>query len=294
MTISEYNPEACRILDRIAALLRELVRNGLRILHADNWEKAGIPTVLDYAGFVDLFDIIVTTPELLSSFIQMGLDEQVLRMRFLDLETIRNRIAYSRPVSSAEANSLAAFEDRLQAVSRAAAGASNAGAPSDAPAPPRASPVADHPVAATPRVPAAPQTAPKAPSPAPPSQPVRPQGPPAVSLPEFEAALSRFEDGPVLAALYHEITELADKMWNGALAPPGSRLWERVRESRWYAERFSKLGLKVVSDFYGLAEGVCEMGGRGAGKVEVQGYLRDHGFAQLLLALRDFFSRIIK
>ena len=329
MTMLERNPEACRLIDRITLLLREFVRQGLRVTHGEKWEDAGIPdelrgflvqrrsreqsinwslppslSVLDYAGFVDLFDIIVADPPLLAAFVPMGLDQQLLRMRFLEFETLRNRIAYSRPVSDAEIASLAAFEARLasvvSAISEAGSVVTGAFEPKPeqtAPAPPPPAPVS----AAAPRieaaVPAKPAstgpgaakggTAERAPS-------ARPPAPPALSSADLDAALTRADDAVVLSALYHEVTELADRMWNGAVSSAGCRVWEKVRESSWYSQKFSKLGLKVLSDFYGLHDSALELAGSGSNHQELQVYLREHNFAPLLMSLRDFFSKVSK
>jgi hypothetical protein len=104
----------------------------------------------------------------------------------------------------------------------------------------------------------------------------------------LEEALLAGRDNVVLAALYREITSLADGLWTQA-APALAVTWERVRESDWYNDRFAKLGLKSVSDFYGLVEEARERLLGGTSRNELQEFLKERNFAQVLLSLRELF-----
>jgi len=95
----------------------------------------------------------------------------------------------------------------------------------------------------------------------------------------------------VLTALYQEVTALADGLWNGSITSLQTRAWERVRESIWYNENFVKLGLRPISDFFGLFDAAVERTRAGASRNDLQDFLKDHNFVQVLLALKDLFRR---
>jgi hypothetical protein len=95
----------------------------------------------------------------------------------------------------------------------------------------------------------------------------------------------------VLTGLYHEVTAIAEKIWADA-ASAHTPVWESVRESTWYRDRFSVLRLRVVSDFYDLLRTVQERVAAGRTRGELHEFLRDHNFAQLLMDLREFFKQL--
>jgi hypothetical protein len=363
----ELNPEACRLLDRMSISMRGVIRHFLRARFAEAWEERGLPpellgfliqrraremsinwnlpassTVLDYAGFGDLFEILAAHAELMRAFVPLSLDENLLRLRFLELETLRNRVAYARPISEAEVGTLRGFDERLQKVAKSFEQLENATANAVTPGTvdhESVAPPVEQKPPATPLVPSPPpavsvqpepavsvevvlstampspeeiaaqarpifgasqplgvppEPAPASPAAPRPPEPRAPAGavPAAVSPSDLEIALARGTDDTILAALYYEVTGLADAMWSGSLATQSTRVWERVRESSWYSEGFSRLGLRVISDFYGLLGAAREIAGAQSDRKEVQDLLREHNFAQLLLGLRDFFSRV--
>ncbi len=374
----DTNLDACQLSSEILIRLRKVVRETLRGTFGKTWEENGIPAeirdyltqrqareasinwnlsdtvdVLDFAGYVNLYDIISANPNLLQRFLPLAPDAHVLRIRFLELDTILSRIAYARPISEADLGFLVSFEDRVKKTSGAAppappAQAAEAPSPTPArratdnqPSPPptrratdglpspgqplgvaapqaaakpdaaaghgavagrraaRAAPSAPQPepeaVETAPL--AAPEPAPAAPEPQPEPQPAVPQpvvAAPLVGLQEVAVALKKGDNKTVLTALYQEVTALADGLWNGSVASLQARTWENVRESQWYHDRFAKLGLKSISDFFGLFDAAKEKMLNGTSRAELQEFLKEHNFVQVLLALKDLFRQHMK
>ncbi len=331
----DANLDACRISSEILQRLRNVVRDELRAAHGDAWEKAGINgelhefltqrrareasinwnlsdscDLLDYAGFANLYEVIVAAPRLLERFLPLAPDANLLKIRFLELDTILNRVGYARPVSEADLGLLASFDDRTkrslgartqaEGTPRQLGGAEGAA--------PRAAP---EPASRAPHAPPAPASAATSPPPKEESQPPGSVAPkPSVPTPsasatpgapftevtvkDLEAALRRGDDKPVLTALYQEVTALADGLWNGSIATLQPRTWERVCESTWYHEKFVKLGLRPISDFFGLFDAALERMRAGASRNELQDFLKDHNFVQVLLALKELFRKHMK
>ena len=73
-----------------------------------------------------------------------------------------------------------------------------------------------------------------------------------------------------------------------------ARTWERAGESQWYQDRFGKLGLKPISDFFGLFDAAKERMGAGSSRNDLQEFLKDHSFVQVLLGLKDLFRTHMK
>ncbi len=338
----DTNLDACQLSSDLLLRLRKIVRDNLRATHGQNWEVAGIPAepreflaqrqareasinwnlsdsvdALDFAGYVNLYDIICAAPNLLQRFLPLAPDEHMLRIRFLELDTILNRIAYARPISEADLGFLVSFEERLKRAISApppAVEAEDALEPSRAkrsgPATAATSPVplvavaapqtpADQPKPVAAAVEPEPEPAP-APGPSPAADPAAPE---AVSSPatapvlgpqEIEAALKRGDSSTVLTAIYQEVTSLADGLWNGSVVAMQSRTWESVRESQWYRNHFVKLGLKPISDFFGLFDASKEKMQAGTSRNDLQEFLKEHNFVQVLLALKDLFRRHVK
>lgn len=109
-----------------------------------------------------------------------------------------------------------------------------------------------------------------------------------ISPSRLREALQSGDDVTVLAGLYGEVTAIADGLWSDNSCP-SPRLWELVRESPWYSENFTALRLKPVSDFYDLANSARERLLEGISRKQLQDFLKEHNFAQILLALRDLF-----
>jgi hypothetical protein len=337
MTKLDTNLDACQMSSEILLRLRKIMRETLRAIHGKEWEVTGIPPeirdyltqrqareasinwnlsdavdILDFAGFVNIYDIMEANPQLLQRLLPLAPDASVLRIRFLELDTIVNRIAFARPISESELGFLVTFEDRLKktvsgsqpAVEQvpAAAPTTPAKAPSTPTPPPRAvpppptppkAPVADTGPASHAKVaPQQPQAPPPPPLPAEPATPAAAAGP--IGPQDLDSAIKRNDNKVILTALYQEVTALADGLWNGSVASLQARTWEQVRESQWYHDRFTKLGLKPISDFFGLFDAAKEKVGAGTSRNDLQEFLKDHNFVQVLLALKDLFRQHMK
>jgi hypothetical protein len=107
---------------------------------------------------------------------------------------------------------------------------------------------------------------------------------------QLETALEEGEVRTILRALYQEVTNTAENIWSRDVLPNTS-VWNRVSTSTWYEESFSKLGLKAISDYYEIISKVDEKMRDGISKEDLQQYLKESNFAQILLALRDMFQR---
>jgi hypothetical protein len=276
--------------------------------------------------------VLSSNPTLREGFSRLVPEPQALRLRFLELDTVLNRIAYARPVSESDMELLLGFDERLRSLASdlpvngpssgpkveapqpskasrkpsaqraeppAAVPAAEPSEPAPAPAAP--APAAAKPAQAPPKA-REPEPAKERPAPAPPPPARTPgSGPmPVVAggessghgVPQgFEAALRRGDDATILAALYQEITGLAEKIWGDA-STARSPVWEAVRESSWYGNRFSTLRLRIVSDFYDLLRIVQEKVAAGSTRTELHELLKERNFAQVLMDLREFFRPI--
>ncbi len=141
MTKLDHNLDAYRLAAAALERLRALLRRHLEAAHSPNWERDGIPAsprdflmqrrdrenavkwnssagvdLLDFAGFVNLYEVLASHPRLLDGFSRLVPDPQALRMRFLELDTVLNRIAYARPVSESDVELLLGFDERLRAL----------------------------------------------------------------------------------------------------------------------------------------------------------------------------------
>jgi hypothetical protein len=338
------NLDAYRIVAECLHRVRQLLRDALRVEHGDSLDEESIPAelrgyltqrrareasinwhlmdscdLLDYAGFANIYDIIATNPGLMDRFASLAPDPNVLRIRFLELDTILNRIAYVRSVSDTEMGFLVSFDERLRRLpseSGQARGAARGGKEEAATTSPAAEP-AKLPASSLQDAsePASPPRS-KASEPPPGKEKEREKGkaiPPPVaaeSAPKEtgKAATGREKPAPapvngkdvqdalrdgnepnVLSALYHEITALADGLWSQA-APAAPKVWEQVRESTWYQEHFASLGLKPVSDFYALVDEARDRLLAGTSRSDIQEFLKERNFAQVLLSLRELFK----
>jgi len=323
MTKLDTNLDACQMSSEILLRLRKIMRESLRAIHGNEWEATGIPDeireyltqrqareasinwnlsdavdILDFGGFLNLYEIMAANPQLLQRFLPLAPDASVLRIRFLELDTILSRIAYARPISESELGFLVTFEDRLKKTASApppaieevpAAPPPRAGRTASAPTPPAAP--ASRGGAPAPQPKAAPQkpAAPPEPEPVPAPAAAGPVGPQ-----ELDNAIQRNDNKVILTALYQEVTALADGLWNGSVASLQARTWEQVRESQWYHDRFGKLGLRPISDFFGLFDTAKQKMGAGTSRNDLQEFLKEHSFVQVLLALKDLFRQHMK
>jgi hypothetical protein len=103
-------------------------------------------------------------------------------------------------------------------------------------------------------------------------------------------ALEDSDSKAILRELYREVTTLAESIWSSDV-PPGAMVWQQVRSSSWYEVNFSKLGLKPLSDFYDVFSSVESKLEDGVARDQLQDYLKEVNFAQILLAMRDMFQR---
>jgi hypothetical protein len=349
------NIDACRLSTDVLTRIRKVVRDSLHATYGASWEEAGIPAdirefllqrqareasinwnlsdscdALDFAGYLNLSDIIAATPGLLQRFLSLAPDANVVRTKFLELDTILNRIGYARPISEADLGLLATFDDRMKKIlagpapvledvasPRARRDRTSRPAPEPAPAPviefPEpavASPTGEIPVTAQaqPPAPTPPEPLPEVVAPEPTSAPL-PQATaapepahapspvaaaPQVGPEDLETAIKQGQSKMILTALYQEVTSLADGLWNGSVTTLQARAWEKVRESTWYREQFAKLGLKPISDFFGLFDSAREKSISGASRTQLQDFLKEHNFVQVLLALKELFRQHVR
>ncbi|MFH1177303.1 MAG: hypothetical protein V1750_07840 [Acidobacteriota bacterium] len=296
------NLEAYRLLVETLNTARAWLRDELRRGAGAEWEGSALPApthvrleqrrereagftwnadlaadLLAFAGFADMHEVIAANPLLLEACARLTPDPGMLRARFLELDTILERLAYARPVGEREIELLTQFGQRLPD----GAGPELDAAVEDAPplvlsaAPVPAVPAAVH------EPPALPEAA--LPRPQPPVQ-----QPPATPVFLLDSALARENDGEIMAALFLEVTAVAEAIWSEA-ETVHVPVWEQVRESRWYASRFTHLNLRPLSDFYEVIRSGAQRRAAGAPRVELHEYLKEHDFARLLLALREIF-----
>jgi len=326
MTNLRTNLDTYRVIAETLELLRSLTRTVLERDYGNAWEAQAIPEpmrsfleqrrdreatiqwrlpdshdLLDFAGFENLSEIILACEPLAQAFATVSRDCDLLRARFLELDAIQNRIAYVRPVSDIELEFVVSFSERLRrvAVPSVRSDAPRPAAAGRAPAAPPATPLQEAVEVSDPAEPAAAAgtgaTVGQAPSggtvtAAPASDAERTPVVPHVGTKELEKALSDGHDDQILAALYAEVTKVAEALWSetAALSTPA---WDRVREASWYEKSFSKLGLKPLSDFYDLHRQVGRRLADGASRTDVQEMLQERRFGEVLMALRELFRK---
>jgi hypothetical protein len=346
MPSSDLNLDAYRILSDNLSRVRHAVRTVLCEIHGPDWEEEVEPEdrrvflnqrrereinvnwrrsdhsdILDYGNFSDLCEFVSANPVLLKRFSVLARDPELLRLRFLELDTLFNRVAFARPISESELELLISFDDRLKRLDTEppARGAAKEAPPEARPAAqPEASAVrpspakTEAPAGPAPMEPAEPATekesatvaaaeeANEAPTHTSPRKVETPrrrnseQKPlPSVSMARLREALSEGEEQTILTAVYAEVTALADGLWSDS-SPPNPRVWEALRESDWYSQHFVDLGLRPVSDFYDLAGTARERMLEGTSRRELQEFLKERRFAQVLLSLRDLFRQRLK
>lgn len=310
----QTNTDSYRTVLEIYLQLRKVIRHMLADRDDSDWETAAIPDelrgylegrreresaiswrlsaaedLLDYAGFANLGEIIAADPALLRQFSSIASDSQVLRTRFLEIDTVCNRLAFGREVSERDLELLTMFHTRLRRLP--VNGDGDAAPAKKRKAPPRAT-SAEHET-----VPAAAAETTSSAAAAAGSQATKPSSSDSSAGPgkgegkptpqRLKAALESADENVVLAYLYHEVTMIAEKLWTDGRSPK-PWVWEQVRESPWYEGRFGALGLKSLSDFYSIVD---EVSGEERSREDVQTYLNERQFAQTLLSLRDMFRK---
>jgi hypothetical protein len=328
----ELNVETYRVIAETLLQLRATTRALLQSCYGDAWQERGMPEplrgfldqrrareaaiqwrllervdLLDFAGFENIAEVVSACPSLIAAFAPVSPDADLLRARFVELDSIQARVAFARPVTESEMEFVVSFSERLRRVPIEVARNAD-----DEPVGPDVRPsVAGRERAAEPvRQPiAAPSPSPPASSPrvrasAPsPTAAVAPERsgtvkPTAstvaktISATELAHALDAGNTALVLTALYAEVTRLAELLWEEGIAGHASQ-WEIVRETRWYNESFSHLQLKALSDFYDLHRDVGERAANGGSRTEIQEMLQQRRFGEILLALRELFRRFL-
>ncbi len=332
----DFRLEAYRIISDNLTRIRAVLRDALRQLHGSgwegvvepvdrrtflaqrrerevsiNWRRATADDLLQYGNFSDLYEFVAADRRLFERFAAVAQEEEVLRLRFLEVDAIFNRVAYARPISDSEMELLINFEERLRRLGDGTTAeeigvevpvlpppeeaAAAAPSPPSAPpagrrsaAPPPAKAAATGPAAALSPPTPTPADAPAAPAAASAGPAAAPVPPAAISPSRLREALQAGDEGTVLAGLYGEVTSIADGLWTDTSCP-SPRLWEVVRESSWYSDNFTSLGLKPLSDFYDLANTARRRLLDGISRKQLQDFLKEHNFARILLALRDLF-----
>lgn len=253
-----------------------------------HWGIGESADLLDYAGFANLFDVIAAHEALVQRFSMLAADINLLRSRFLELDTVMNRVAFVRPVSDTELEFLAGFDDRLRRLLSTK--------PEREQSPARTPPPAPPPAPQTTSAPGTGVTSRRAASAgakddtAPRREAQKPASPLPTPRLDLEQILAAEDDTAILTALYQEITVVAEGLWSGG-TPPLPRVFERVRESEWYRAHFVPLGLKPLSDFYDVAKDAKDRLMSGVSRNQVQAFLEERNFAPLLMALRDLFRK---
>ncbi len=202
----------------------------------------------------------------------------MLRVRFLELDTIFQRVAYARPISEIEMELLAALAERLRKSFETEGKTS----------PPRPRPEQK---AAAPEALASgqPLTAPLDLRPAATKTGGQAPGSPAPSAKEtLLQALEAGDTKRIMAALYKEVVRAADAIFKEGKAP-ACPVWETVRESAWYTQNFRPLSLAPLSHFFDIVEDTKELA-RSASREEILEAVRNRGFAQTLLQLKELFQ----
>lgn len=269
-------------------------------------------TLLDYADFEDLKEICLAHPKVATFLKAFGGDSHICQVRFLELQSLHEKLAGLRNVSEAEISFLQHLARRLGQivdpavqqepdrsiwvnrppvdegqVQAAAAPSAVATAPPP-PAPPQpAVAAATTPSAAPQPVAAAAPAVPEVPAAAPPAPRSTEQR---ASASDLENALVNGDDKAVLTALFTEIRRLSEHMTDSQ-GPANPPVWDKVSESPWYARRYAALGMRPVSDFYSLYLGVRERLNEGATNQELQSFLQAHAYQQVIMAVGVFFQQ---
>ncbi len=325
----DENLDAYRVLAQILKDLRSGLFEELRKRHGEDWHRKGLPPqvldrlvkrkereqtidwyeseyqqIFDFASFEDLLEVLESDPELFPLLRTLAPSPPLLHARLMEMEVMREKLALARSISENELVFLSTFHQRFQKLMEARTREGGAARPArPAEAGEAVAPAAG--ATAGPAVAVADEPAPRGPAPANEETPARPGKPrkkkakesdvsatpaPAPGRQAIEKALDDGDDRLVLRALYREVTAIAEGLWKSDV-PPTPTVWEKVRQHDWYERSFSSLGLKPLSDFYDIIDEVLAKMRAGTPQDELQGFLKEHNFAKVLLALRDMFQR---
>jgi hypothetical protein len=290
---------------------------------AIDWYESEYQQIITYAVFPDLLEILEHNAEFFPQIKELAPTPALLHARFLELEVMRAKLGRARPISETELSFLGTFHLRYRkAVEElrahepatvapaprptavpasdappAAVNPTDAAEPeSEAPSPQPVPPTEEAPPAATEEITEAPRREAQTAEPAPSATP--PDGEPETEEkhstpakePGFEEAIEAGASQVILRELYREVTAIAEGIWTKEVLPQ-AKAWDKVCVSSWYENNFSELGLRPLSDFYEIISKVDGRMRSGISKEELQGFLKDANFAQVLLALRDMFQR---
>lgn len=284
--------------------------------NAIDWHDREYQELIDFMGFSDLAEILDQNPNCLTVLNTIAPSRSLLQARLLELEVIRRRLGMTRPISESQLSFLANFHVRLHRAMSAESSTPSVDEEDLIPVELDETPPVDD------TTPTSQEAAEDSPDDEPlsgtevhaPSNvtPIRSASSPEeehavgdVPEPEVEpeskkpqasrhdrlmVSLANGDRQSVFRELYTEVTELAEGLWSpdGNSATP---IWDTVRESTWYESNFSNLGLQPLSDFYEIVAGLARGREDGKPKDELQDFLKDRNFAQVLLSLRDMFQK---
>ena len=133
------NIETYRVLGETLQHLRGIIRDTLHTLYGDQWETRGIPDevrnhltkrrarersiqwhlpdrsdLLEFAGFANLDEIIASNRTLGAQFAGLAADSVMRHTRFVELDTILNRVSFMRSVTDNELEFAVTFQERIR------------------------------------------------------------------------------------------------------------------------------------------------------------------------------------
>ncbi|MCG6962744.1 MAG: hypothetical protein LJE95_05675 [Acidobacteria bacterium] len=297
---------------------------------AIDWYESEYQQLIDFATFFDLLEILESDSELIPYLRALAPSAPLLHARMLELDVMRDKLSLARSISENELVFLGTFHLRFRQAlqhQREAVEAKGSGEKdhesvaekpekkdddeAKEPATKEESrdeePVDINVARARAKEARAASggtaNSSKASRPTPPLQPVKaasggsqptpepvPDPVPEPAIAPLSQAMDNNNHREVLRALYREVTSIAEGLW-GSSVPPAPSVWEKVRVHPWYEGNFSALGLKPLSDFYDIAAKVRERMSNGIARDELQEFLKEHSFANVLLALRDMFQK---
>jgi len=282
---------------------------------AIDWYSSEYQALIEFTSFEDILEILEKHGDLVPQLKVLVPSPHLLHARMLELEALREKLAMARAVTENELSFLTTFHQRFRKALDEDAATTAPARPAHGPAPEEpvpsgekpdgadsveveAPPAKDEPEAgeemeSVPRE--APAEPPKgdrkprsAPAAAPATAPAESEPVPAPNT--ITTAIENGDTQEILRFLYREVTAIADGLFSSN-STPAPVYWKTVSGSSWYEDNFSTLGLKPLSDFYAIVEKAIERREEGAGREEIQEFLKSHNFAKILLGLRDMFQR---
>ena len=288
---------------------------------AIDWYSSEYQALIEFASFEDILEILEGHTDLVPQLEVLVPSPHLLHARMLELEALREKLAMARAVTENELSFLTTFHQRFRkALDEAPAEAEPAPVPGTGARPETEAPEPEEPGDEAPEasieVEAPPEeeesgdgeaaTPPAETASEPPkgraakrgkgaaasaaAAPAEAEPAPAPAANTITTAIENGDTREILRFLYREVTAIADGLFSSDSAP-APVYWKAVRGSEWYEANFSTLGLKPLSDFYAVVEKAIERRREGAGREDVQEFLKQHNFAKILLGLRDMFQK---